>query len=62
LAGKVHERGLSLIPLRVLLNDKGLVKVEIALGKGKKIYEKKEAIKERDLDRQVRTALKTGRR
>jgi len=62
LTGKVQERGLTLIPLRVILNDKGLVKVEIGLGKGKKIHEKKEAIKARDLDRQVRAALKTSRR
>lgn len=62
LTGKVQEKGLTLIPLRVTLNDKGLVKIEIALGKGKKLHDKKEAIKERDLDRQVRTALKTGAR
>ncbi|MHB8054541.1 MAG: SsrA-binding protein SmpB [Candidatus Aminicenantales bacterium] len=62
LTGKVKERGLTLIPLRVVLNDKGLVKIEIALGKGKKVYEKRETIKARDLDRQVRAALKTGRR
>jgi SsrA-binding protein len=61
LTGKVQERGLSLIPLRVFLNDKGLVKVEVGLGKGKKIYEKKEAIKARDLDRQVRAAIKERR-
>lgn len=62
LTGKIQERGLTLIPLRVLLNNKGLVKIELGLGKGKKIHEKKDAIKERDLARQVRTALKTGGR
>jgi SsrA-binding protein len=62
LTGKVQERGLTLIPLQVILNDKGLVKIEIALGKGKKVYEKRETIKARDLDRQVRAALKTSRR
>lgn len=62
LTGKIQERGLTLIPLRIFLNDKGLVKIEIALGKGKKVHEKREAIKTRDLDRQVRAALKTGRR
>jgi SsrA-binding protein len=62
LTGKVQERGLTLIPLQVILNDKGLVKIEIALGKGKKVYEKRETIKARDLDRQVRAVLKTSRR
>jgi len=62
LTGKVQERGLTLIPLQVRLNDKGLVKIEIALGKGKKIHEKKEALKERDINRQIRAALKSGGR
>ena len=58
LTGKVRERGLTLIPLRVVLTDKGLIKIEIALGKGKKIHDKKEAVKERELNRELRTALK----
>jgi len=62
LTGKIQERGLTLIPLQVTLNDKGLVKIELALGKGKKIHEKRDAIKARDVDRQVRAALKTSRR
>jgi SsrA-binding protein len=62
LTGKIQERGLTLVPMKVLLNDKGLVKVELALAKGKKIYEKKEAIKERDREREARSALKHARR
>ena len=62
LTGKVQERGLTLIPLQVALNDKGLIKIEIALGKGKKIHDKKEAVKERELNRELRAALKTSRR
>jgi len=62
LTGKVQERGLTLIPLQVILTDKGLIKIEIALGKGKKIHEKKEALKERDLNRELRATLKTARR
>ena len=61
LTGKIQERGLTLVPMKVLLNDKGLVKVELALAKGKKIYEKKEAIKERDREREARSALKHAR-
>jgi SsrA-binding protein len=62
LTGKIKERGLTLVPTKILFNDKGLVKVEIALAKGKKLYEKKDLIKERDRAREVRSALKHGRR
>jgi len=44
----LHEKGMSLIPTKVLINEKGLAKLEIAIGKGKKIYDKRESIKERD--------------
>jgi SsrA-binding protein len=58
LIGKIREKGYTLIPTKVMLNDKGMVKVEISLAKGKKVYEKKQAIKERDLQREVRSELK----
>ncbi|MCX8160586.1 MAG: SsrA-binding protein SmpB [Candidatus Saccharicenans sp.] len=58
LAGKVQERGLTLIPTRVYLNDRGLVKVELALARGKKTYEKRETIKKRDVEREIRAELK----
>jgi SsrA-binding protein len=58
LIGKIREKGLALIPTKVILNDKGKVKVELALAKGKRAYEKKQAIKERDLDREMRAELK----
>jgi len=62
LTGKVQERGLTLVPTRVFLNDRGLVKVDIALAKGRKIHDKKEVLKERDREREMRAALKHGRR
>ena len=62
LIGKIREKGYTLIPTKVILNDKGKVKVEIALAKGKRTYEKKRAIKERDLEREVRAELKRRRR
>jgi len=62
LTGKIKERGLTLIPTKILFNDKGLVKLELGLAKGKKLYEKREAIKERDTAREARAALKHGRR
>ncbi len=58
LIGKIREKGYTLIPTKVVLNDKGKVKVEISLAKGKRAYEKKQAIKERDLDREMRAELK----
>ena len=58
--GKIKEKGFTLIPTKVLINDKGKVKVEIALAKGKRVYQKKEAIKERDLERELRAEVKRG--
>lgn len=44
----VQNKGLTIIPLRLFTNEKGLAKVEIALAKGKKLYDKREVIKERE--------------
>lgn len=62
LIGKIREKGYTLIPTKVILNDRGKVKVEISLAKGKRTYEKKRAIKERDLEREVRAELKRRQR
>ncbi len=48
----VSREGMSLIPLKVYFNDKGRAKIEIALGKGKKLHDKRETEKQRDWDRQ----------
>ena len=52
---KLEEKGLTLIPLRMFINERGLAKLEIALGKGKKLYDKRESLKEkaqkRDMER-----------
>jgi SsrA-binding protein len=47
-------KGLTIIPYRVFINDKGLIKVEVVLGRGKKLYDKKNTIKIRDLDRDLK--------
>lgn len=44
----VQNKGLTIVPLRLFTNEKGLAKVEIALAKGKKLYDKRETIKDRD--------------
>ncbi len=58
LHAKVKERGFTIIPLRMFVNKRGFAKVEIALARGKKVYDKRHSIKEkdqkRDLDRSMR--------
>jgi SsrA-binding protein len=61
LTGKIQERGLTLVPTKILINDKGKVKVELALAKGKRAYQKREAIRERDRDREMQAELKRWR-
>ena len=54
LESKIKEKGYSIIPLRIFLSEKGLAKMEIGLGKGKKNYDKRNTIKERETDREVK--------
>lgn len=54
LEAKIKEKGYSIIPLKILLTDKGWFKLEIGLGKGKKIYDKRQTIKERENDRDIK--------
>jgi len=54
LAQKVAERGLSLVPLALYFNKRGLAKIELALVKGKKIFDKRKQVKERELQRGLR--------
>ena len=61
LIGKVQERGLTIVPLRVYFKC-GRAKVEIAVAKGKKLYDKRESKKQADVDREVRSAIKAHRR
>ena len=51
--GKVKEKGNSIIPIRLFINEKGKAKLEIALAKGKKVYDKRESIKEKDQKRDM---------
>lgn len=61
LYGKIREKGLSVIPLRLYFKD-GLVKVEIGLAKGKKLYDKREDLKSKDSQREMSQALKARNR
>ena len=57
LQSKVSERGWTIVPLRMYLKD-GRAKIEIALVRGKRLYDKKDAIAERDADRELRRVIK----
>ncbi|MFH1412609.1 MAG: SsrA-binding protein SmpB [bacterium] len=57
LVGKLHEKGLTLVPIKIYTKT-GLLKIEIALSKGKKSYNKREDIKRRDIDRELMRTLK----
>ncbi|MFZ6011655.1 MAG: SsrA-binding protein SmpB [Bacteroidota bacterium] len=50
---KVDEKGLTLVPTRLFINDRGFAKLEIALARGKKLHDKRESIKERDAKREL---------
>ncbi len=55
---RLKEKGYTLIPLRLFFNEKNLAKVEIGLGKGKKLHDKRETIKQRDTDREIKRYIK----
>ena len=59
LQGKLKDQGLTIIPLRLFVNEKGYCKLEIALAKGKKTYDKREDIKKKDTDREMQRKMKS---
>lgn len=58
LIGKLKVGGVTLIPLRIYLNDRGKAKIEIAVARGKKLYDKRDSIAKRDTDRKMQRAMK----
>ena len=58
LIGYTTQKGLTLVPLQVYLNEKGLVKMEIAVARGKKLYDKREDIAKRDAGRRMERRMK----
>jgi SsrA-binding protein len=55
---KIKEKGYTIIPLRMFMNEKNFVKVEIGLAKGKKLHDKRESIKQKDTEREMKRYLK----
>ncbi|MFT3674783.1 MAG: SsrA-binding protein SmpB [Chitinophagaceae bacterium] len=55
---KLKEKGYTLIPLRIFFNDKNLVKIEIGLAKGKKLHDKRDTLRQKDAEREMKRYLK----
>ena len=55
---KVKEKGYTIVPLSMFINEKGYAKIELGLGRGKKTYDKRESIKTRDVEREMKRYLK----
>lgn len=59
--GKLTQKGLTLIPLKIYFNARGFAKIELGLCKGKKLYDKRETVKRRETDTLMRRVLKNRR-
>ena len=62
LIGQTTQKGFTLVPLKAYFNERGFVKIELALCRGKKSYDKREDIKRREIDLEMRRALKSRSR
>lgn len=58
LEGKLKDKGLTIVPLRLFISDRGFAKLEIALAKGKNTVDKRQDIKKRDTDREIARFIK----
>lgn len=56
---KTKEKGFTIVPTKMYTNSKGIIKIEIGIGKGKKEYDKRETIKKRDVEREMKKSLTT---
>ncbi len=58
LDSKIKEKGYTIVPLKIFFNEDGWAKLEIGLGKGKKLHDKRDTIKNRDVEREMRRFVK----
>ena len=58
LEGKLRNKGLALVPLKIYFDEHSRVKVQLGLGRGKKLYDKRADLKKRQTDRDIQRALK----
>lgn len=56
--GKLKEKGYTIIPLRLFFNEKNIAKLEVGLAKGKKLHDKRDSIKQKDTEREMKRFLK----
>ncbi|MFN8285008.1 MAG: SsrA-binding protein SmpB [Chitinophagales bacterium] len=61
LEGKIKEKGLTIVPYKIFFNERGLAKIEINLARGKKAYDKRETLKERDTNKEIQRVKKSIR-
>ncbi len=61
IVGRLTQKGLTLVPLKAYFNDRGFAKIELALCKGKRLYDKREDIKRRESDLELRRVMKRRR-
>lgn len=62
IAASVERKGMTVVPLRIYFDERGRAKVEIALARGKKSYDKRQAVGRRDADRRMAAAMKSANR
>ena len=55
---KIKEKGITVVPLRIFFSEKGIAKMELGLGKGKKIFDKRDTIKQRDNEREMKKFIR----
>jgi SsrA-binding protein len=55
---KLKEQGFTLVPLRLYINDKGFIKMDIGLAKGKKLHDKRETLRKKDVEREMKRFIK----
>ena len=58
LEAKMKEKGYTIVPLKIFFAESGYAKIEIGLGKGKKLHDKREALKQKDVDREIKRYIK----
>ena len=62
LEGKLKQQGLTLVPLKIYFNARGRAKIELGLGRGKKLHDKRQSIKERESKRETARAMRSDRK
>lgn len=62
MGGRVHQKGMTIVPVKLYFDDHGLAKIQVALARGQKSYDKRHAMAERDAKRAIDRAMKSSRR